>query len=105
MRQMLLSEGGDMASDQRCGCSLQVLAQGCQVGRCVKSAAIWGTPDALPTWLQWQPLTRSRHSAKSRRQAERLAIIGSWRDALGDDEILIHLCEYNAGRPIIHRPQ
>src|SRR5215470_1759449 len=26
MRQMLLSEGGDMASDQRCGCSQQVLA-------------------------------------------------------------------------------
>src|SRR5215470_11834924 len=26
MRQMLLSEGGDIASDQRCGCSQQVLA-------------------------------------------------------------------------------
>jgi len=21
-----------------------------------KSAAIWGTPDVLPTWSQWQPL-------------------------------------------------
>jgi len=31
-------------------------------------------------------------------------MIGSWRDTPGDDEILIHLREYNAGRPIIHRP-
>jgi hypothetical protein len=34
-----------------------------------------------------------------------LAIIGSWRDTLTDDESLTLLRDYNAGRPIIHRPQ
>ncbi len=33
-----------------------------------------------------------------------LAIIGSWRDTLDDEEILTLLRDYNAGRPIIDRP-
>jgi hypothetical protein len=33
MRQMLLSEDGDMASDQRCGCSQPVLARGSHFAR------------------------------------------------------------------------
>jgi hypothetical protein len=33
-----------------------------------------------------------------------LAIIGSWRDTLDDQEILTLLQDYNAGRPIINRP-
>jgi hypothetical protein len=37
--------------------------------------------------------------------AELLAIVGSWRDALDDREVLSMLREYNAGRPTLHRPQ
>jgi hypothetical protein len=36
---------------------------------------------------------------------ELLAIVGSWRDTLGDFEVLTMLREYNAGRPILHKPQ
>jgi hypothetical protein len=32
-----------------------------------------------------------------------LTIIGSWRDTLGDAEVLSMLREYNAGRPTLHR--
>jgi hypothetical protein len=36
---------------------------------------------------------------------ELLAIVGSWRDTLGDFEVLAMLREYNAGRPTLHKPQ
>ena len=37
--------------------------------------------------------------------AELLAIVGSWRDTLGDHEVLAMLRDYNAGRPTLHRGQ
>jgi len=40
---------------------IRSMAQGCRLGRCSKSAAIWGTPDVLLTWSQGQPLTHKRH--------------------------------------------
>jgi hypothetical protein len=39
--------------------SFPVLAQGCQRGRCGKSAAIWGTPAAPPTHSGRQPMCQS----------------------------------------------
>jgi hypothetical protein len=37
--------------------------------------------------------------------SELLAIVGSWRDTLGDFEVLTMLRDYNAGWPTLHRPQ
>jgi hypothetical protein len=37
--------------------------------------------------------------------AELLAIIGSWRDTLSDEEALAALQEYNAIGAVLHRPQ
>ena len=36
---------------------------------------------------------------------ELLAIVGSWRDALDDADVLTMLRDYNAGRPTLHRAQ
>jgi len=35
------------------------MAQPCRLGRCRKSAAIWGTPVAMPTKARWQPVILS----------------------------------------------
>ena len=44
---------------------IRSMAQGCRLGRCSKSAAIWGTPDVLLTWSQGQPLTQSGRGDQS----------------------------------------
>jgi hypothetical protein len=48
----------------RGGTRFPQLAQGCLLWRCSEWAAIWGTPDVLPTQSGGQPLTRKRHSPK-----------------------------------------
>jgi hypothetical protein len=36
---------------------------------------------------------------------ELLAVVGSWRDTLNDDEILEHLRSFNRTGKVLHRPQ
>jgi hypothetical protein len=36
---------------------------------------------------------------------ELLAVVGSWRDTLNDDEILGHLRSFNRTGKVLHRPQ
>jgi hypothetical protein len=35
---------------------------------------------------------------------ELLAVVGSWRDTLDDDEILTHLRSFNRAGKVLHRP-
>jgi hypothetical protein len=59
---------------------------------------------------------RPRHHGADRRRdlhplerldadPELLAIVGSWRDTLPDQDVLRMLRDYNAGRPTLHRAQ
>jgi hypothetical protein len=36
---------------------------------------------------------------------ELLAVVGSWRDTLDDDEILAHLRSFNATGKVLNKPQ
>ena len=36
---------------------------------------------------------------------ELLAVVGSWRDTLNDDEILEHLRSFNRTGKVLHKPQ
>jgi hypothetical protein len=36
---------------------------------------------------------------------ELLAVVGSWRDTLNDDEILAHLRSFNGTGKVLHKPQ
>jgi hypothetical protein len=36
---------------------------------------------------------------------ELLAVVGSWRDTLNDEEILKHLRSFNTTGKVLHRPQ
>jgi hypothetical protein len=37
--------------------------------------------------------------------AELLAVVGSWRDTLTDEEVLSMLREFNTAGKVLHRPQ
>jgi hypothetical protein len=73
-------------------------------------AAAWGAKDAV-TMTTEQDIRRKIageiYTALERLGAdpELLAIVGSWRDTLPDAEVLLMLRDWNAGRPMLHRPQ
>jgi hypothetical protein len=88
----------------------------CGVGRHGQAAEKHTAQEATGAIGEEAYAAKARHHGADRRllyvaferldaDPELLVIVGSWRDTLGDFEVLTMLRDYEAGRPTLHRPQ